>query len=248
MEKNTLTCSTNQNNHDIPHSNGLSQDAQGRWWEMLSPTQILTGQPQNIVIKKSKCHENRKLQHFKRKCRARGLNEEQIGILIQTRHHTISERLSNNPTTKNQNEQSRKRKRDLSAQNLLNNSIKSLSQLSISQETTKKMKNSTSKSMISDGNHTNECSHDKHKFHKLSKYLKMPQKLLLHSLRLHLNNRLKKKKEQHFILSRLQIVDQQFCLNQIGHLYQTYFDLGSQYQIWLVSITETAFHLYIVRY
>ena len=215
---------------------------------MLSPTQILTGQPQNIVIKKSKCHGNRKLQHFKRKCRARGLNEEQIDILIQTRHHTISERLSNNPTTKNQNEQSRKRKRDLSAQNLLNNSIKSLSQLSISQETTKKMKNSTSKSMISDGNHTNECSHDKHKFHKLSKYLKMPQKLLLHSLRLHLNNRLKKKKEQHFILSRLRIVDQQFCLNQIRYSYQTYFDLGSQYQMWPVSITETAFHLYIVFY
>ena len=41
--------------------------------------------------KEKKCHGNRKLQHFKRKCRARGLTEEQIYGLIQTKHHTISE-------------------------------------------------------------------------------------------------------------------------------------------------------------
>ena len=239
---------SNQNNHDIPHSNGLSQDAQGRRWEMLSPTQILTGQPQNIVIKKFKSHGNRKLQHFKRKCRARGLNEEQVATLIQTRHQTISEQLLNNPTTKKQNKQSTKRKRDLSEQNLLNSSIKSLSQLSISQETAKKMKNSTSERMVSDDNHSNECSQDKDNLYKLSKYLKMPRKLLLHSLRLHLSDRLKKKKEKHFILSRLRIVDQQFCLNQIRYLYQTYFDQGAKYQMWPVSITEISFHVYIVFY
>ena len=240
---------TDNNSHlNILPANSLSQNAQDHWQEMLSPTQILTGQPQNIVVKKSKCHGNRKLQHFKRKCRARGLNEEQVATLIQTRHHTISEQLLYNPTTKNQNKQSTKCKRDLSEQNLLNSSIKSLSQLSISQEAAKKMKNSTSENMITDDNHTNECSQEKDNLYKISKYLKMPRKLLLHSLRLHLNNRLKKKKEQHFILARLHIVDQQFCLNQIRYLYQTYFDQGAKYQMWPVSTTEISFHVYIVFY
>ena len=108
------------------------------------------------------------------------------------------------------------------------------------------MKTSTSERMVSDDNHTNECSQDKKNLYKLSKYLKMPRKLLLHSLRLYLNNRLKGKKEQHFILSRLRIVDQQFCLNQIRYLYQTYFDQGAKYQMWPVSITEISFHVHIV--
>ena len=55
----------------ITLQHGLSQDAQGRWWKMLSPTQVLTGQTSEVVKKKSKCHGNRELQHFKRKCRAR---------------------------------------------------------------------------------------------------------------------------------------------------------------------------------
>jgi len=63
----------------------------------------------------------------------------------------------------------------------------------------------------------------------------MPRKLLVHSLRLQLNYPLKKKKEQNFVLSRVKIVDQQFRIDQIRHLYQTYFDLGSQYHIWPVS-------------
>ena len=66
----------------------------------------------------------------------------------------------------------------------------------------------------------------------------MPRKLLLHSLRLQLNSTLKKKKEQHFILLRLEIFDRQFCLDQMRYLYQTYFDLGFQHQIWPVSLNN----------
>jgi hypothetical protein len=73
--------------------------------------------------------------------------------------------------------------------------------------------------------------------YKPSKYLKMPRRLLLHSLHLQLNCPLKKKKEQRFILSRLKIVDQQFCLEQIRYLYQTYLDLGSQHHMWPVSFS-----------
>jgi hypothetical protein len=66
----------------------------------------------------------------------------------------------------------------------------------------------------------------------------MARTLLLHSLYLQLNcPPRKKKKEQCFVLSRLKIVDQQFCLEQIRYLYQTYSDLGSQEQVWLVSFS-----------
>ncbi len=48
----------------------------------------------------------------------------------------------------------------------------------------------------------------------------MPQKLLFYSLYLQLNYRLKKKKQQHCILSQFELFDQQFCLDQIHYLYQ----------------------------
>jgi hypothetical protein len=200
---------------------------------VLSPSQVLSGEVQNIVKKKSKCHGNRKLQHFKRKCRARGLNEEQITTLIHTRNNIVSEQLVNAQTVKNPTKQSIKRKRDQSQK--LNNSIKSMSQLSISQGGSKKAKNSTNESMSSDDNNSNQSSQNNCTLYKPSKYLKMPRKLLLHSLCFQLNYSLKKKKEHRFILSRLRILDQQFCLDQIRCLYQTYIDLGSQYQIWPVS-------------
>ena len=46
---------------------------------------------QHCQKKKRKCHGNQKLQHFKRKCRARGLTAEQINTLIRTRHGAMSE-------------------------------------------------------------------------------------------------------------------------------------------------------------
>jgi hypothetical protein len=70
---------------------------------------------------------------------------------------------------------------------------------------------------------------------RVSKYLEMPNKLLLHSLRLQLNHRIKKKKEKLFILSRLQLLDQQFCIGMDQYLYQSYFADGSHYKIWPVS-------------
>jgi len=84
-----------------------------------------------------------------------------------------------------------------------------------------------------DGNQSNQVNRT---FYKPSKYLKMPRKLLVHSLRLQLNYSLKKKKEQNFILSRLKLVDEQFCLDQIRYLYQTYCDLGLQHKVWPVSL------------
>jgi hypothetical protein len=163
---------------------------------MLSPTQVLTGEVQNIVTKKAKCHGNRKSQHFKRKCRARGLNEEQIATLIYTRNNIVSEQLLNDQSVNNETKQSIKRKRDGSKQDLLNNSIKLISQLSISQEgVSKKVKISTNETTIRDNNNNNQSIQGICTLYKPSKYLKMPRKLLLHSLRLQLNYSLKKKKE-----------------------------------------------------
>jgi hypothetical protein len=225
-------------------NDGLSQGTQGHWWEVLSPTQVLTGTQPQTVKKKRKCHGNQKLQHFKRKCRIRGLNEKAIIALIHARNQTLSEQLLNGQINE-QTKQSKKRKRDISQQDLMNSSVKSLSQLSISQEARKKLKTVTEDTMSidSDSSHSNQ---DTYTLYKPSKYLKMPRKLLLHALRLQLNYTLQKKKEQHFILSRLQIVDQQFCLEQMRYLYQIYFDLGAKYQIWPVRITKFVLSMYIV--
>ena len=89
--------------------------------------------------------------------------------------------------------------------------------------------------MSSNNEISNQINSQNYTLYKPSKYLKMPRRLLLHSLHLQLNCPLKKKKEQRFILSRLKIIDQQFCLEQIRYLYQTYFDLGLQQQVWPVS-------------
>jgi hypothetical protein len=231
-----MTSNTNINNKHT--SNGLTQDAQDPQWERLSPAmEVTTEEIQNSTKKRSKCHGNRKLQHFKRKCRARGLNEEEITTLISTRNHTISEQLLNHQTTdKQEAKPSNKRKRDRSTRELLTNSMKSMSQLSISQGTPKKAKNSTPQTILSFENYSNHSQQEDCVPYIPSKYLKMPRKLLLRSLRLQLNYPLKKRKQQRFILSRLQILDQQFCFDQIRWLYQTYFDLGDKFQVWPVSL------------
>jgi len=70
---------------------------------LLSSIQVLKGeelpQQQETVKKKRICHENRKLQHFKRKCRAHGLNEEEITTLIHKRNDTIFKRPLNEQTS-----------------------------------------------------------------------------------------------------------------------------------------------------
>jgi hypothetical protein len=125
--------------------------------------------------------------------------------------------------------------------------MKSMSQLSISQAASKKRKHSTDNTMSPLSNeNSNQLNQDNYTLYKPSKYLKMPRKLLLYSLRLQLNYPLKKKKEQKFLLARLKIIDQEFCLEQIYSLYQTYFDLGLQHQIWPVGFT-TVLSIYKMR-
>ena len=116
--------------------------------------------------------------------------------------------------------------------------MKSISQLSISQTgVPKKVKISTIQTMSSNTDTDSQTNSQNYMLYKPSKYLKMPRRILLHSLHLQLNCPLKKKKEQRFILARLTIIDQQFCLERLRKLYQTYFDLGLQHQVWPVSFS-----------
>ena len=113
-----------------------------------------------------------------------------------------------------------------------------MSQLSISQAAVpKKTKRSVVETMSSNNEISTQTNSQNYTLYKPSKYLKMPRRLFLHSLHLQLNCPLKKKKEQRFVLSRLKIVDQQFCLEQIRYLYQPYLDLGLQQQVWPVSFS-----------
>jgi hypothetical protein len=99
-------------------------------------------------------------------------------------------------------ELSKRKRDDLSTQKSLDNSMKSTSQLLISQATVpKKTRHSIVEIMSSNNEISNQINSQNYTLYKPSKYLKMLRRLLLHSLHLQLNCPLKKKKEQQFILS-----------------------------------------------
>ncbi|CAF4632549.1 unnamed protein product [Rotaria sp. Silwood2] len=69
-------------NMNLETSKTPSQDGQGRWYELLSPTQVLTGQQQQEThmgeqpIKKKKCRGDRKAQRRRRRLRQKGVYPE----------------------------------------------------------------------------------------------------------------------------------------------------------------------------
>lgn len=73
--------------------------------------------------------------------------------------------------------------------------------------------------------------------------MRIGKHLLLRTLRLHLKHRLKKREEQRFILERVQLLDQEYCITLYRKLWQLYMNLSSKYQIWPVrqqNNTETS--------
>jgi len=113
----------------------------------------------NETKKKKKCHGNQKLHHFKRKCRSRGMTEAQITELINTRNNNnnqINNRiLSNNnkikktkkkkKQKKNEKQFNKRKRSERNNKEIDNTTIRSMSQLSISQQQPlpKKLKTST---------------------------------------------------------------------------------------------------------
>lgn len=65
--------------------------------------------------------------------------------------------------------------------------------------------------------------------------MRIRKHILLRTLRLHLKHCLKKKEEQTFILARLKLSDQQYCLGLSQKLWQLYMDMGSEHHVWPVS-------------
>ena len=229
-----------------PHADGLVHDAQGRWWEMLYAGQVFSRikqPPRAAKAKKSKCHGNRKLYHFKRKWRARGLDEQAIQALLQARQQQQQQQGVNGSHSDDQMVPQgavvEKRKRPQS----MATSVQSFSQLSISPRSTKKRKGTTQDSSSSMEDALSEVGEMRVRLDKYSRYLKMPTKLLLRSLRLQLDHRLKRDFERHYILRRLHLLDEHYCVDRIRHLYQSYWDLGSQDRRWPVSWRESfVFH------
>lgn len=232
-----------------------SQDAQGRWWENLSPTQTLSGltslsqQPVFITNsqrqekkkkkKKSKCHGDVKLHHLKRKWRAQGQSEDKIQVFIRKRKHDQQQRMERCQRNDNQIEVNTitvKRKRDRSSQASMSSSVKSLSQLSLTQRSRKRPRPMIEKAASLADILCNVTELDI-KWQKFSKYLKMPRYLLLHSIRHQLNYPLKQEDEQNYVIRQLQLIDRQFCMNHLRYLYKSYCDLNSSDHIWPVSVT-----------
>lgn len=86
---------------------------------------------------KKKCRGNRKLQHFKRKCRSRGMTEEQITTVIHNRNNNNN--ISSNDNNQIQKKQKKKNQFNKRKQSQRNHqeettTIRSISQLSISQQ------------------------------------------------------------------------------------------------------------------
>ncbi|CAF5085592.1 unnamed protein product, partial [Rotaria magnacalcarata] len=159
MTANNYHCKTRSNSGLVCYTQGCS-------YELLSPTQVLTENVQNLENsikekkKKKKCKGNRKLQHFKRKCRSNGMNEELITKLIENRntdHNSIksTDNTKINKDMKNKKNQSKKRKRFQLLNEDKPNVIKSLSQLSISQPLRKKTKNEDKLASNSNNNNNN---------------------------------------------------------------------------------------------
>ena len=76
-------------------SSSLLHDPQGRWYEQLSPTQILTGlesnhhqQQRRQQQQRKKCHGNKKLRRYRNKHCQHGMNEGEITTLISEHNHT----------------------------------------------------------------------------------------------------------------------------------------------------------------
>ena len=126
-----------------------------------------TDQPRAEIEKtKKKCHGNRKLYHFKRKCRSRGMTEEQITTLINTRnndHHRVNDAGStvvlpsrHQLKQKKQKKPLNKRKRAERNDEEQNQMNKSMSQLSVSRQSRpKKLKTKVDEGTIASIIHSN---------------------------------------------------------------------------------------------
>jgi hypothetical protein len=194
-------------------------------------------QQQQTIKKKQKrikrCHGNRNIQRFRKKCRAKGMNPATISKQVKKRFNVVVEnqttqvttndnKVKNNSTTALNN----KRKRDLTT----NRVVRSTSEMSNIQSPVKKKKMTTTEITT-----TTMPINVHNNIYRCASYLKRLSPILLQALRLQLDHLLKKKFEQIFVYKRLQLLDKQFSLQLHQSLWQSYMNMGPQHQLWPVS-------------
>lgn len=74
-------------------------------------------------------------------------------------------------------------------------------------------------------------------------FLKRSPTILFQMLKTPFNDTIKMKIEKEFIYTRIQLMDQQYCLEVHQQLWKTYFDLGIEKQQWPVSLLITKIYL-----
>ena len=167
--------------------------------------------------KRKKCHGNRKLRRFRRKCRRRGLDDEQIHQLMLARPQPRENRKKRKSSQRSQG-----KAMDATA-------VRSISQLSLSEHQQPRLK----RRRIGGDNGSANGTDLYRPFR--SRYLSMPKKLLFRSICRQLNHPLKKKKQRTFVFNRLAMLDEQFCLGMRRYLYRSYLEIGSSTKQWPVS-------------
>ncbi|CAF4200622.1 unnamed protein product, partial [Rotaria magnacalcarata] len=114
--------------------------------------------------------------------------------------------------------------------------------ISIAQSSSKKMKNI---SEIMDNNsiiNRNNNDTNKHINYRQPMYLTRSSSILYRILNKTLNYSLKKKDEKQFINVRLQLLDQQYCLEMDRQLWQSDLDIGLQQHLWPKIIKKQLNH------
>ncbi|CAM4973951.1 unnamed protein product [Rotaria socialis] len=184
--------------------------------------------------RRKKCHGNRKVQRFRKKCRARGMKLHNIEKKIKqkfvdSRTNQTKSMVNNNDSIDNRPKTIITLKQHVNKESNISNKrkrepVRSLSQISISQPISKKVKKKQ--------NIIRTTIPNSDKVYRVASYLKRLPRLLIQALGRQLDQPLKTKLEHRFIYSRLKLLDLQYCLNIHESLWHSYFDLGCEQQQW----------------
>ncbi|CAF4306187.1 unnamed protein product [Rotaria sp. Silwood2] len=201
--------------------------------------------PSPVAMQKTKkCHGNLKVQRIRRRKRKQTSNDKRM---VDSNHETCSMlNLQSNSSnmelsTENVNRTSfmttievsttydrnvtKKRKKLPIQQGRITTASRTLSEISISEPSKKKQKED--KRTLPAKNYA---------LFRKSKYLKVKSSVLLRTLRLHLKHRLQTSNERKFVLTRLKLFDQRYCVTLWRDLWQFYFDFGIKHSVWPESV------------
>lgn len=192
---------------------------------------------------RNKCHGNRKLQRFRKKCYKRGLTKEQTQKLIDEYNRT-------SPNTNNHGDiMEVDTNEEIAITSDFNDNINGNRTAAVTTTTKKSKKRkqpTTPKSSQQSTSHSLVKRIKKTKssqiritpikpYYRLPIYLQVYPNLLFRTLSLQLKHTLKKKNERRFLHHRLQLLDEQHRLQLRKNLWQEYLTLGFQQQVWPVS-------------